>query len=363
MKKTILFAFLLSIASLNAQITITRANVIESGQKVSQATDTSTRSKSSSGPNQTWNFSNLKADSRDSLRFGMPFWYEGYENFPDANLAYKEYGNDGEVFYLKVDDTEIRTLGFYQFDDSSEGIIPFNSRLLSFPSTYNTNYNASSTFTVTEFELGIDPDSTGPIPFIDSIRVNITRTSKSNIDGWGTIITPMGTFSALKQTTLDINTQSFQMKTSGLWVTVPQFVLNQLGFPLPEADSSYNVNFWSNNQATKLPVVSYNYAPSQDSITEVTWLTSPATASSIAENSVNNIFVYPNPTQNELFISSDFASNKVVVMNFEGKIVAEASIEQNSSVSVANLPAGIYLVQIINPETNTLLKTVKIIKQ
>lgn len=362
MKKTILFAFLLCIASLNAQITISRYNLVESGQKIVQATDNTVRVKSSSGPNQTWNFSNLKADSKDSLRFGMPFWYEGYQNFPEANIAYKDYADDGVVLYLKIDDTEVRIIGFYQFDDSSEGIVPFNSKVLSFPSTYNTNYSSSNTFPATQFELGFDPDSTGPIPFIDSIRVNITRTNNSNMNGWGTITTPMGTYSALKQTVLEITSQSFQMKTSGIWVTVPSFILNQLGFPIPEADSMYNVSFWSNNKATKFPVVTYNYSPSQDSITEVTWLAAPASATGISDNSVNSIQVYPNPVQNELYISSDFATNKVVIMNFEGKIVAEESIEQNSSVSVANLPAGIYLVQIINPETNTLLKTVKIIK-
>lgn len=363
MKKTILFAFLLSIASLNAQITITRYNLVESGQKIVQATDNTVRAKSSSGPNQTWDFTNLKADSKDSLRFGMPFWYEGYQNFPQANLAYKDYANDGEVFFIKADNNEMRFVGYYQFDDSSEGVIPYNFKLIGFPSTYNTSFNDNTTFPVAEFEFGEDPDSTGPIPYIDSVRVNLTLTNKSNIDGWGLIKTPMGNYSALKQTLLNISTQSFQMKTSGAWVTIPSFILNQLGFPVPEADSSYTVNFWSNNQATKFPVVSYNYSPSEDSTSEVTWLSSPTSATSISENSINNLQVYPNPVQNELFISSDFESNKVTIINFEGKIVAEVSIEQNNSISVADLPAGIYLVQIKSTESDTILKTVKIIKQ
>lgn len=363
MKNSILLFLLVTSAAVHAQITVTRSHLVVSGQKIVQAYDSGTYARATAGTNMTWDFTGLSATQTDSMRFGMPFWYPGYQYFPQANLAYKSYLDENEVIYLKADQSEIRTIGFYAFDDTSESYSEYNTKLLGFPSTYNSAYNETSSMVATTFELGVDPDSSGPIPFIDSIRVNIIRTTKSVIDGWGTIKTPLGNFPSLMQTSLEINAPSFDMKTSGFWINIPQSVLSQLGFPIEPPDSLYTVNFWTDNASVGFPLVTYNYSPGQDSVSEVNWLMSKPSASGLKENGKSMISVYPNPVNDILHIADlGFAAN-ISVTDTEGREIIQQNITDNGSLDLKDLNSGLYILSIRDAASGQVLEILKIVKE
>lgn len=363
MKNSILLFLLVTTAALNAQITVTRSHLVVSGQKIVQAYDSGTYARAASGTNMTWDFSGLSAGDVDSMRFGLPFWYEGYQNFPQANLAYKSYLNENEVIYLKADQNEVRTIGFYTFDDTSESFFEYNSKLLGFPSTYNSTFNESNSMVATTFELGLDPDSSGPIPFIDSIRVNLIRTNKSVIDGWGTVKTPLGNYPTLMQTSLEINSQTFDMKTSGFWINIPQSVLSQLGFPVQPPDSSYTVNFWTDNASVGFPLVTYNYSPGEDSVSEVSWLMSKPAASGIYETGKSLVSVYPNPVNDILHITELTSAANVSITDTKGREILKQNISDNGTLDLKDLSSGLYILSIRDAATGQVLEILKIVKE
>lgn len=363
MQRYILLLLLALVGSIKAQITITRGNLISSGQKIVQSTHLGNYALSSSGTNMTWNFTDLNADDIDSMRFGLPFWYEGYENFPDANLAFKSYIYEGEVTYLKVDNSEVRIMGFYEFDDTSEFAFPLNSKLIGFPSTYNTSFNETAKTVISAFELGMDPDSSGPLPTIDSVRVNLIRTSKSVIDAWGTVQTPFGNFACIRQTLLDISSQSYEMKTSGFWLSIPESILNDLGMPIPPPDSNYTVNFWTNDPKASFPVVSYQYGPGDDSTTEVNWLSAAPASSSLPKISKPLAEIYPNPCKDVLNIVSDVELANVEILNAEGKLILSKNMDRTSILDLADLAPGIYVVNISDTRSGSQIESVRLLKQ
>jgi hypothetical protein len=81
----------------------------------------------------------------------------------------------------------------------------------------------------------------------------------------------------------------------------------------------------------------------------------------VAENSVQDISVYPNPANDKLFILSDNIKN-VEIFNLLGKVVFETeTINPNGSIDIANLPKGTYIVR-ITKDNSVISKKINIIR-
>jgi hypothetical protein len=362
MKKLLLaLSFLVAFGSM-AQITLNRSHIVVSGQKIIQAEDTAKFALAASGTNMNWDFSNLQSVNIDSIHWGLPFWYEGYQNFPTANIAYKEYGNDSNVFYMLIDETQIKVIGFYSYTDSSQEVFNFNSKILGFPATYNSNFDETETVKGDPIAIGVDPDSTGPIPFIDSVRINFDRRSISNIDGWGNLKTPLGTFPALKQTILEITSQAADMHTNGNWLSIPNSLLIILNLPIPEPDSSYSVNFWTNTGTVGFPLISYSYDVGEDSADGVSWLMAKPSASSLNYNVNSNVTIYPNPVSSLLKIETN-KNTKAQLYDFNGRLLIQTEFANSGELDLSILSEGIYLIKIFDNSNGELIHTKTIIKR
>ena len=81
----------------------------------------------------------------------------------------------------------------------------------------------------------------------------------------------------------------------------------------------------------------------------------------VAENSTQDISVYPNPANDKLFILSENIKN-VEIYNLLGKVVFETeTLNPNGSIDIANLPKGTYIVR-ITKDNNVISKKINIIR-
>jgi hypothetical protein len=78
----------------------------------------------------------------------------------------------------------------------------------------------------------------------------------------------------------------------------------------------------------------------------------------LASNELENFSIYPNPTENELYVEAADA-NAIEVYNQLGLMVAEYTIKEK--ITLSNLTSGIYFLKIYNTQ-NQLIKTSKITK-
>ena len=345
MKKILLSLPLFFSISAFAQITLEHVHVIATGRQYTEAIDNGSYKKAPSGANMVWDYSKLKASSKDSIRFGMPFWYKGNTYFPQSNYALINSSDTSVVQYAELTNNAFYSHGYYASSDTSETIFLLKSKLFAFPSTYNSSFNESLIYPGLSIGLGFDPDSTGPIPKIDSMQISTGFDRSAVMDGWGTLKTPLGTFNTLKQTTLQIASQIVYVKTNGAWIKASPAILNLFGLTLPAPDSSYSVEFMTNSGGIGVPLMSYSYLPKDTSVTEISWLYAIPRKSSIVSVEDHHLTVYPNPAHDYFQINTERAIAFELYNQF-GQLVMSGVADKNSPVNIEALSAGMYLLQL-----------------
>ena len=76
--------------------------------------------------------------------------------------------------------------------------------------------------------------------------------------------------------------------------------------------------------------------------------------------SASTITVYPNPATSQVRVAMDYGCDKVLIFNLHGQMVDEKTIT-NGSFSVANLPAGMYILRFYHRQL--VVGTAKLVKQ
>ncbi len=232
----------------NAQITITQADIAGWGSVIRQATDTlpTVTIKPGGTGNQTWNFSALNTHLTDTLTFSNPALLTGSGAFPSSNLGVEQKGQsqNPDNFFLSINFGSLNILGFYLTGYDAIQINP-NEQGLVFPSSY-----PSATFNDTS---GFDFKYPYTSPTIDSIRTKRVKVKTVNIDAYGNITTPLGTYNTLRQKEYitEADTVWGHDFTSNVWIqlqvttkTYYHFVwmANGWGWPLAEMDSMISPN-------------------------------------------------------------------------------------------------------------------------
>ena len=197
MKKTLLSLMLpLCIFTAKAQITVTDADIGAVGTSIINLNDTTvtgTPIGSASSTSSTWNFSNLGIDTKDTINFISPSGTPAVSSFPNANLVL----DNGENFtYVVKNTTSLAIDGIYG-DYLNVGVnvsvnLSPNAQLIEFPSTYGNTFNGVSIIDSTVF------NSFG-VPFFDSLRVKRITDYDSEIDAFGDLTIPSGTYTTLRQ--------------------------------------------------------------------------------------------------------------------------------------------------------------------
>jgi hypothetical protein len=351
MKKILLFLTVSAcISSASAQITLTRQHIVTPAQKVVQGTDTTSRPLSTGGANMSWDYSGLKAHTLDSQRFGVASWYEGHVNFPEANMTLIDYADESNITFLEISEQEIMVHGSLQTTDSGDIAAPFKLKLMQFPATYQSNYSSSNLVPLFTMPLGLDIDSTGPLPLIDSLQISLSFTSKSLVDGWGTLKTPLGNHACIRQTLSMITAPNVKMFTNGFGFDLPASMLAMFEGQIPTADTTYTVNFWTNDAKYGFPLMSYEYAPGDNATNSVDFMTTNARSSSIFQVSKGLSMMYPNPAIDMIHSQAGKPYTSARILDMSGKMVLEQIGSNITELDIRSLGKGMYLLQLTDDQ-------------
>ena len=128
--------------------------------------------------------------------------------------------------------------------------------------------------------------------------------------------------------------------------------------------TSFNqdISSWCVEQIPNEPIDFATNSPLQDSFLP-DWGATCSTIG-IAENTLDNFKVYPNPVENQLNLSwssIDFSDEmNIQIFNLNGEKVFEQSNDQKSSeINVSQLSSGVYLLKIISGEKSAVRRIVK----
>ena len=290
--KTKLFTIALIFIEINsfAQITVTDADLMNIGDVFYQAYDeapVTSISYGNAGVNQTWDFSELQVQEYDTTEFISPIGTPFEINHPTANLCIED---DGEYIYISK---KIQGLSLVGFDN-----IPYPQLVTPLPLAYGFNSIIGPVIIMDSASAnpGFIDHSLAPAislnPFhnqIDSIKILIESSTEFNVDAYGDVIIPMGTFDALRlksddKTTTDVFAYcSDSIFGNGGWYSMPASI-----FP-SEVEITSSFSWWTNHPLVNFFLVQMDI----DSIGEidaVEFMHSPS-PSSVNDFSINKFSV------------------------------------------------------------------------
>lgn len=350
--KLILIAGLLSGHILNAQITINSSDLPTGGDTVvvSSSIQFTTVDVATTGPNQTWDFTFLEADTqRIDTFFNLSSASAGYQLSFNNQFLSPDYKSD---YYTKVSGNNLPAIpgGFVSIDNpviftknsptNSEQVglgmeingyeVPTQADTIDvvyeFPMTYNDNWTSRS-------YLYIDMN-----PAFNAIFKR-HQLRNSTVDGWGTITTPFGSFDAVR-------VKSDIFYTDSIYVDLG-FGAQWNAVPTPN-ETVYT--WWTNNN--KVPVLKItvsNGAPNSIEYRDAIDYTS------VSENKalVNSLNVYPNPATNILNVeTTDYIGAQIDIYSVNGQLIYTSMVnETNTALDLSKFNSGLYYIKLKTDQT------------
>ena len=357
----LLFLFINSFS----QITVYDNDIIDIGDNIYEAIDNVSGSSiqiGPSGPNQTWDFSNLQQGAVNIIEHVDPSITQYGALHSTSNICALD---DGESIYFKKSSTAIEIVGI----DNQQLVNPILA--LPLPLTYPMQFTTGPVLGISELEPNILVDdsvapliTSGATHKIDSLKIDVTFESSYNVDAYGDVIIPMGTFPSLRLSVQSSNTTDIYFyctdTLSGInsgWYAAPSQLLQGLPFPTgTETDFFYQ--WWSNDPSVKFALVNIDVDEYGYNDSEIQFLTNNPT--SIEDKTVSNFSVFPVPATYKLNIESlDNLPTNLILRDNNGKLILNNEFVTQTSLSLEVLAKGIYYLTLKN-ERNTLFKKVVI---
>jgi hypothetical protein len=343
MKTKILFAFALNtlfFAPSFAQITVTSSSLAPIGSLVLQANDTTpgpTIVPGTAGTNQVWNFSALHNQKMDTIGIDDAGWTTYAANYTTANVAFAI--NRTGFYYLQANSTGLYVEGGVgHVPDPANHVIQEHfaphSPQIEWPADYGGSYIDNHIGTGRAAYNGFGST-------IDSVKIKYTTTSTVNLDAWGSITTPLGTFQALRQWrhSTDIDSTWLRQVASSAW-----------SLARTTKDTIDHYTWYTNSATVGYPILSMDYKASTNAASNVTWLFANPKPSGILEQTDESSFsLYPNPASDAITL---WLSNPELctmsVSDMTGRLVCANQLISNnlSTIDIRNLNKGMYFITV-----------------
>lgn len=356
MKKHILFAVCsFSVLTAFSQIVIEAADFPQPGFSFYQGADTLiplSITQGNSGADQTWDFSQLRTRQGDTVYFEDPANVPGGSDFPNAFLAVEQFGGWG---FADSSNGVVEITGFagdfsgFGLDMSVQFADP--QTIFMFPATYLDSYLDTA---IIDVKMEAPPALVGqsPIP-IDSIRFKRYSEISSEIDGHGTVLTPLSPtqgYDALRQHNVEYSIDSIWIKAQllGGWGLLPGQLV---GFENPRVSTVNRYNYIIKEIGYYAVSLTAN---ENDSIERATFVSDPSLCcygASVEEIDIKDSFrIFPNPANDEFVINMQITDKLVyTIFDITGKQVLSGTIRStNTHVNTSLLVDGLYVCKVFS---------------
>jgi hypothetical protein len=355
-----LVLFFYCFTSLKAQITIGENDFANADDtdRVSIANIPSGLNYKATGADTTWDYSFLQWSSQrvDELL-----------NPTNTNVLYALYFSNVSFNSRR---SNLASLGTLDINISS---------LLTVNALYNYFYKSSSSYIQQGLGMSIDNIPTEvsmgakdtlyrfPLKYGDadqcasSFKINLpiiggvlhTQTRTNQVDGWGVLTTPFGTFPVIREYTQIVGYDSVYIDTLHAGLKVP--LVEQREY-----------KWIGNGQKEPLLQVNTQYILGIETVTSIVYRDSvrnrPVVVSGINEPSANDLSfnVYPNPASNHFLISySNEDETQLIVADLTGKELMHKTFNgQLETVDASQWAKGVYLVMLTNDRQTSFRKVV-----
>jgi hypothetical protein len=351
MKTQLLLLTLLTTTLSNAQITVTQADFANGGDTVrmSQSTDLAIDF-SATGTNYNWDYSSLVPSTQilkdfrpssqlsllSSFMFGAfsPTKYKATYFMESTELPLDQLStvlpvSITDVFQFTRNTADsLTSIGYSMVVNGTE--IPFKSDTIEKRYDFPINFgNTTSSRGYTNMDLN---------PVYDAIWRQY-RQHNSEVDGWGTITTPHGTFQALRIAHTIEELDSIYITFSGFSFWVP------LAVP-----TSKIYEWWTNGQDEPILRINTSILGGTESVNAVEYRDVFRDLTAGLEEGVIKFEAFPNPVQSQLTINSKDDFNEIIIADITGKQIKaiKSDFKSQAILNVSDLSPGLYYLKMIS---------------
>ena len=319
---------------------------------------------SSTGPNNTWNFSSLTSSGQfvknfNPIGFGSLLVQATFGFFAPQNYqaSYFTQNTDLPIEFLSTflpvsvsdlnaythsSSSKISSIG-YSLSVNSQAV-PFKSDTIetrySLPLDYNDSYNSRG-YTLVDFN-----------PVAD-FKFKQHRQRSSVVDGWGSLILPNGTYNVLR-----LKHQINEIDSIYLGV-IPGFPATWIGTP-PIQTVEYE---WigESKKDVLLKIVTSN-TNGGEQIQSVEYQDNYLAADLEEQGTDFFLSLVPNPAEDKLTITSSSSIRDYQVYDITGKLILEQNEIEASSfeIDITKFPFGAYVISLNSASSSKKIKFIKL---
>lgn len=355
MKHTLLIAAVAASATAHAQITVTSEWIATLGDTVILSEDTihaPMLDLGSAAGNQHWDFTILEEHKPDGAILEAPSTAPLHTNFPTATFVVNDLTEDSIHLFFRQTSTSLDVVGRVEYDSAGQPVISepdFEWRFMQFPATMGSNFMSSSYFGSQVTYLGMDPDSLGPHPTIDSLRSRFYFEFHSEIDAWGDVEFSHGTYLAVRQHVWNRLKISGDWYGNGTWQPYTPVILTFLDSVMYDTATEATYRWWSDNPVANFRIVEVETDSAGEPFETVSFIkAAPAPYVGIEEQGRTGFAIYPNPASENVTIETNTpASWNVRLYDIHARKVLDQQMKGNKvALDVSGLEPGSYLMQI-----------------
>jgi len=335
MKFKLLLASILISINVSAQITISQEDLpeVDNTYFLNNANPVNSYDFTLTGENYNWDFSELETVNQNSQSFipvsSAPFTYQFFFNSPFDPDHQASFATAQDGFALSEQFTFEDFFAFYKKSETAYSIVGNAGTINGIP------LPAPSDPVDVIYDLPLDFQATGSnysewqiqIPGILTYKLKQTRNYE--VDGWGTITTPLGSFEALR-VKMEID-------------AIDSIALEVLSFDFENERNSIEYQWLGIEMGMPILVAT----ESMGFITSIVFQGEEIV--NLNEISSPGISVYPNPSNGMIQIDGELKGS-MLLYNSHGQLIETwNTIQANKRIDLSHLENGIYIIE--NPES------------
>lgn len=331
-----------------SQIIITADEILDVGDVVIQGFNSdppATITPGEAGADKTWDYTELNIADTDTFNFVSPINTPYWQSFPGSNICL-HMQKDANYVYFNKNDNDLQMMGVaLKIDELGrvESKVKPPEEFLKFP--YEYGYMVDETF---DYVFVAD----GSAYSVDSVRLKRITDKSSEVDAWGTMSVPMGTYEVLRVH------ETREIKDS-IWGKLP-FIGWQ--FLTVEQSSEERYLWWSDDPEVGYVLVNLNVDVDNGNVTSAEFMAEPMHVGSKKIYAVSDAEIFPNPVKDFIHLkATGTGSKEFMIFNSTGEIVfAQNFIATNKDFYLGFLEKGFYVYKIIGESYSCSGKIIKI---
>lgn len=318
----------------NAQITLESSDLTSIGDEITRYIDTiPAYGPGGDGPNQTWDFSSAVIEDTAvttvvtvaSTGFSSAFSTSAYAMEGEAGDSWLYFEHDANT--MSATGAAGNLLGNGNIES------PFSDNLIlhQFPRTYASRFDDTYAFVTEASGAGLPT----PIP-VDQIRLTHSGHVFDTTDAYGTLITPTGSYDALRVKTVDYTHDIVEVKV---------FSFSQWTEFSNTMDTSTSYSWHAKEEMLAIAEMAFDSLGNPSRFTFST--VPPVTTVAVEESSDNEWTVYPQPASDFLYFkgATSIIGFNAQIYSIDGRIVKNEMMMSNR-IALGDLKSGIYVLHL-----------------